>query len=118
MDKFAKARRSGGVATLYASVAQEQPPPANREIFLRGRSVGVLWGGRSWNIESLIANVAAETGTRTDWHMSGGRAHVLTLDDPETVEACLSRRFQEYQLQWPDAGLALGYSAPRAGVNW
>lgn len=55
------------------------------EIFAHGKPVLMLAGPRSHTIEEWVQDVAAVSGTRTDWRLVGGRAIVLTLDNADRV---------------------------------
>ena len=96
---------------------EETPDPCNKDIFKRGQSVALIsqGEGRSWHIEALIKEVARATNTRTDWHYSGGIAHVLTLDDPAVVAAELAKAWPAFEKAHKWSQINLGGSAYRAG---
>jgi hypothetical protein len=67
------------------------PTPCNKEIMNHGTVVHITETYGANHFESLIQQVALETNTRTDWHYVGGRAVVLTLDDPTKVKEAIDR---------------------------
>jgi hypothetical protein len=104
------------------------PEPANPEVFQKGTSIIVLTGPRPWMIETWLRD--CDTADKLDWHFSGGRAQVLSLDPathleylvgtiPTLAEACerMKDAHSCYSLDWIACDVP-GY-APRyrAGVD-
>jgi hypothetical protein len=56
----------------------------DEEVFRLGRGICAL-DARTIHAEPWVQAVAALSGQRVDWHMSGGRANILYLGDYQRV---------------------------------
>lgn len=59
------------------------------EVYANGVQVFLTQTIRSFNVETWVQKIAADSGQKVDWHYAGGRAIILAVGDLDKVRQAI-----------------------------